>query len=88
MRIHKFILPDKPGSCEICTNSDTLTPLSVQLQFGEPMLWASVEPKADAWIELEVVAVMTGQKAPNDATYIGTALLEHGAFVLHYFRTK
>lgn len=64
-----------PGGSEV---------LRIDVQRGKPVLWALVEPERPLRSYF-VEAVMTGQPRQKDWGYLGTALLEGGDFVLHYF---
>lgn len=88
--IHKFSIPtdraaiqdgfslDMPEDAEI---------LSVQLQRGEPMLWALIDT-AKTLRRRRFVLVMTGERAYDhvgSSTHRGTLQLQGGEFVLHLF---
>ncbi len=60
-------------------------PLGVQLQFGEPMLWAMVDPSAPLEAR-SIVTLGTGNPFSGIAgEYLGTYQLTGGALVFHVF---
>ncbi len=62
--------------------------LAVQVQAGEPCLWAMVNPDAPK-VPVEIRIHGTGHALPDDSThydYIGTFQLDSGALVFHVFR--
>ena len=79
--IWKFeIRPGEP--VEMPRNAEILT---VQMQYGAPMLWAIVDP--DEITEYRSIQVIgTGHPLPdNPRKYIGTFQIDGGRFVLHVF---
>ena len=83
-RILKYQLPVQPGALSIPVMGTAAKPLSVGLQFGEPVLWAEAEVASSQQHEIKIYAVMTGQEPP-EGRYLGTTLYDHGRFVLHYY---
>lgn len=81
--IWKFSLPTAPMSyyLEIPKGAQLL---SVRVQFGRPYVWAVVDPEAESESR-KVISVMTGSSTGQLGPYIGSALLDAGGFVLHYF---
>jgi len=58
--------------------------LTVQLQRGEPCLWALVCPEAPKRTRfLRIVG--TGHPVEDDLLYVGTFQLQNGALVFHLF---
>jgi hypothetical protein len=58
--------------------------LAVQLQHGEPQLWALVDPSQP--METRRLAMIgTGHDAPEKATYISTFQMNEGHLVVHVF---
>jgi hypothetical protein len=54
-------------------------------QFDEPCIWYICEPESPMRTRKFILA-MTGRTLPNaGAIYVGTVLLNGGAFVLHIF---
>lgn len=65
-------------------------PLTVQLQYGQPVIWAKVPINADtAQQKFTFRSCMTGQ--PNDVVaderYLGTIQMHGGDLVVHFFYT-
>lgn len=76
--IDRFDLPLPTGA----------TSLTVQMQRGEPCLWALVNPHAPTTIR-QFVICGTGNSVPFDAgNYIGTFQMEGGALVFHLFEVN
>jgi hypothetical protein len=62
--------------------------LDVQVQHGEPQLWALVDPNAPK-VKREFNVYGTGHDLPhNPGTYVGTFQMQGGAFVFHVFEVK
>lgn len=62
-------------------------PLSVQMQAGQPQLWALVDPDQPAELFL-IHCYGTGHPAndlPTDSKFLGTVQLAGGALVFHLF---
>jgi len=58
--------------------------LCVQAQYGEPQVWAIVDPSAT--IEKRLLHVFrTGQQDINPGRYIGTFQIHQGQLVFHVF---
>lgn len=86
--VYKYDLP-MPG-----TSDDTFAivlpagarPLTVQLQDGEPKLWAIVNPKNE---DRPFTIRVAGTGHPLDSTsghaYLGTVQMAGGSLVFHYF---
>lgn len=83
--IYKIKLEDREGLHRTEINSG-FKPLSLQLQNGKPVLYVEVDPSRPTYM-VEYGAVITGDRyaAPINSQYVGTAMLEEGRFVLHYF---
>jgi hypothetical protein len=63
------------------------TPLAVQMQHGELMLWALVEPTSP--LRPKKFAVHgTGHSVPAGEKYIGTAQMAGGELVWHVFEVQ
>lgn len=60
--------------------------LTVQMQYGEPRLWALVDPNAPK-ADRRFQVVGTGHKfnPKPSAHYLGTFQMQSGAFVFHVF---
>lgn len=60
--------------------------LTVQVQHGQPMLWALVNPK-NPKVNIAVHVVGTGHDASHvaDCQYVGTFQLHGGRLVFHVF---
>lgn len=58
--------------------------IHVEAQRDSICLWALVDPDKPK-IERRFYSVVTGQEVPEDAVYIGSALLFGGSFVAHVF---
>jgi hypothetical protein len=61
--------------------------LHMQLQYNRPCLWVDVW-KENPLEERHFEWVGTGNEAPRNAQYIGTALLYSESLVLHLFELK
>lgn len=59
--------------------------LTVQLQGGEPQLWALVD-QAQPSESVTILIVGTGHDVPNDASYIATFQVTSGTLIFHAFR--
>lgn len=59
--------------------------LCVQVQYGEPAAWFSVDPKAEEVVQRFQVA-RTGEAVPH-GKYLGTFQLMEGQFVGHLYET-
>lgn len=59
----------------------------VAAQHGQPCLWVECDPEEIADDDRVFVVAMTGQVHDHDgaAQYVGTALLDDGAFVAHVY---
>lgn len=84
--IWKFALPEGLNG-EIETPED-FGPLTVQLQHGEPYIWALVDTDSPT-VRRRVVTYGTGQPCmfseSVDSMYAGSFQLEGGALVFHVF---
>lgn len=60
--------------------------LTIQIQYGEPVLWVVVDPNAPS-VERKIYIRGTGHMLgeAEQAYYVGTFQLEGGAFVGHVF---
>ena len=61
--------------------------LSVQVQHGQPCIWAQVNPKENVIVRAKVVIVGTGNPADHTdgMMFLGTYQLHDGNFVGHVF---
>lgn len=62
------------------------TVLHARDQYGDPCLWAEVDPSrtlVDRWFVVEG----TGHPIEHDGVYVGTAMSHGGALVWHIFET-
>jgi hypothetical protein len=61
--------------------------LTVQVQHGEPQLWAVVEPGPEEFERRHVAIVGTGNPMPaySIGNYLGTFQLSEGALIFHVF---
>lgn len=84
-RVWKFRLPNMDNLVEMPCGARVL---SIAEQFGRPALWALVDP--DAPLEAKrFVCCMTGEPVDHHAArFVGTALMDGGAFVLHVFEVR
>lgn len=58
--------------------------LSVQMQNGQPHLWALVDPKAPL-VMRNIRVYGTGWDVEETGTFIGTFMTEGGQYVFHVF---
>lgn len=58
--------------------------LCAREQFERVCVWYRCDPGAEQ-VECIVALVQTGDHAPADGKYLGTAMLAGGSFVLHVF---
>lgn len=85
-KIYKYELPVDGGIITI--KQCIIKILSIQEQYGIPVMWAIVDPDNEAVEPLEITAIGTGWELPTGLdNYLGTAQDEHG-FVWHYFSLK
>jgi len=85
VRIHKYTL--KVEGTEILQMPKGAQILSVQVQHGEPQLWALVDETAEIVGRL-FSTYGTGQEFPHaldHGKFIGTYQLMHGSVVFHVF---
>jgi hypothetical protein len=61
--------------------------LSVQVQHGQPCIWAKVNPQENVIVRAKVVIIGTGHpaNASDNMQFIGTYQLHDGNFVGHVF---
>lgn len=63
--------------------------ISCASQFDIPVLYALVDPDEQAFEDRRIAVMMTGESlsspAPTTATFLGTCMLESGAFAVHVF---
>jgi hypothetical protein len=83
MIVYKYSI--KPGTSALTLPSGAEI-LTVQVQRGEPQLWALVDPDAPP-VSRGLIVVGTGQQFSVDKPlkYIATFQLEQGALVFHAF---
>lgn len=63
--------------------------LYVAVQYGEPQLWALVNPKASKEIrQIRIVGTGHYMDLSNTYEHLGSFLLEGGALVFHVFEIK
>jgi len=81
--IHKYSI--KPGIQQISMPRDAI-PLTVQVQDGQPRLWAIVDPERDE-VKRAFFTVGTGDPLPPELTlrYVATFQFEGGMLVFHTF---
>ncbi len=86
MKIFEYDVLDKTG-LTVVSNAAGLTPLSVGVQRGRPVMWCEVGRHGRQALRIEVLTVMTGQDFCIDHTwkFLGTLLLDEGSFVLHVY---
>ena len=81
--IYKYAI--EPGRTEVQMPRDAQV-LTVQMQFGNPFMWAKVDPRLKT--ERRVFDVFcTGHEMPDDPRliYVGTFQMNNGALVWHVF---
>lgn len=83
--IYKWTLT--PGSTDLHMPRGA-TPLTVQMQGGQPQLWALCDPaQPKEWRTFDVYG--TGHAMPEDpGKYIATFQMENGALVWHVFEAR
>lgn len=57
----------------------------VAAQDGQPCLWVECDPESLCLDERRFAVAMTGQVHVDVGEYVGTALLDGGAFVAHVY---
>lgn len=63
--------------------------LTVQVQRGEPYLWALVDPAADHPSNINIAVFGTGHNIPDDiGEYIGTFQLLNSELIFHVFKER
>lgn len=86
--IHKYELNMHPGVQTIHFTHDADV-MSVQVQRGRPVLYVFIDLDDECAETKTIRSVMTGTELDIDDlwshNYIGTAMLDGGYFVLHYF---
>ena len=60
--------------------------LSIQVQHGIPVLYVMQDVYCVERQELIIRPVLTGRTHPTTEGYLGTAMLNDGAFVVHFFK--
>ena len=81
-RVYKYQLQTDTVRATSIRASAYFRCMDIQVQDGQPVLWAEVDPEADQ-VEFEMYAVYTGQQPPTSADYRGTVVL--GSIVIHYY---
>ena len=85
--IHKIQLPANPGGCLIELPLG-MTPRRVDTQHNRPVLWFETKP-ASPIKQYKLLVLMTGEDVATETLdelqYLGTALLDGGAYVVHYY---
>lgn len=95
MKIYKYLLPISINYAKQDASWDRIfdigmpegsTPLSVGIQAGKPVMWASVNPNS-APVSRTIAIVATGEQVPpqGSARFLGTLMLLDGGIVLHVF---
>jgi hypothetical protein len=87
LTIYKIPVTNNP---KLPTDYTVLKILTVQLQDGEPKIWALVDPSTPSEDNGSVIEIGTGWNLSNnvkDAEYISTVQDEYG-YVWHYFYVK
>jgi hypothetical protein len=85
--VWKYILPNKRAyACLQIPKGAQI--LRVDSQHNEPVMWVLVDPSAPKEAcDFEVV--LTGSAfSPGGYSYVGTAQLDGGSFVVHVFEVK
>ena len=91
VKIYKYPLPTTPGRFTIKFDPPLAGRFWFKEQNGLPVLYAEVGGKDTNMKECDFIAVITGQEfAPAEDVetlydYMGTAMLDGGNFVLHYY---
>jgi len=86
-RIYKYPFPIQVESDFVIHMPVGAKILTVQLQNGDPYIWAIVDPAAEICAR-SFLLFGTGNPLPTDITalpYIGTFQLRSGSFVFHLF---
>lgn len=82
--IHKYVLGEHRGPIQAVSTYERARFLHVENRGGQIAVWAEVNT-----LERETMRTMhvvpTGGHVPSRTEYVGTALLEDGAFVLHVY---
>ena len=82
--IHKYPLDRSAGRVAVMMPLRRRV-LSVQAQHNVPCVWALIDPESPLSL-VAFACVLTGAAVPASAgAYVGTVLLDGGAFVLHIF---
>jgi len=88
MKIWKFKLPSKKVTSFIIPHVNIHRVLHCGLQDGVPYFWALAE-KFEYSYPKHIHTLETGDEDPYwqraSCTFIGTILLDEGAYVLHYY---
>lgn len=82
MKIYKYPIPI--DGMTVIKMPEGAKILTVQLQNGEPHIWALVNP-ANKYIDRVFYLNVTGATIEDRETYIGTFQLQDGKIVLHLF---
>ncbi len=85
MKIYKYELPKQKGVFRVAMERIQYT-MHVQSVNNTPLMWAAVDEKE---IHSHVIHVLyTGDDVPDmeSVLRIGTAVMNNGMFVLHYYR--
>ena len=64
------------------------TPLTLQLQGGQPCLWFLVDPDRPTEVRRFLIFGTGHAIGPEAGAYIGTFQLAHGTLVFHVFEAK
>lgn len=84
--IHKFMLPAHSGRFTLWMPQGAQL-IHVNVQHGLPCLWALVQV-ANKGGSREFEMRLTGAESEPVGPYVGTVLLDSGAFVLHMFEVR
>lgn len=59
--------------------------VAFDVQHGVPTIWAECDTDETREVSIQVTPQVTGGSVPEDHRHVGTALLNSGTFVLHYY---
>ncbi len=87
MTIHKFLATNGQFTLDLPPNAKFL---SVAVKNERPVMWFLLEPAySETFQRRKFCAYVTGDMMPDDpGTFLGTVLLDGGAFVLHIFESR
>ena len=88
MIIYKYKLPVAPGVTKMAVPGTSNLMGTVQLQYQQPVIWLIHDENDEEKMVVNIHTYMTGQvidPETNHDVFLGTAQLDKGDFVLHYF---